>query len=791
MNEISNPSINNNDNNNIDESISSKNTFNKQILLFKEDVLKDIKIIENKLKNKLDNNSIIIENKFNDYNNKLENLSQKIYNLSNLISFDNNIQEKIDSLIKFKNKIKDDYLSQDFKIESNYKELRDSIFAHDKLLSESIIYPGIIGQMCKFKNLHQFIDYSLLNISDFLSYKEKNNIDLKSYKVKLEIMMKNMKIQMENLSKTITDYTKKCIEQSEFKLIEMINSFHDKIEEVKLVNSKYVFDLNEKIEFLNKEIEKTIDDKIKNEIVSYKKNNKISNKNLESYKKDFIEIKSQISNLKINIKEIKSEINSIKSEKKNDLNNNINSNIVLNNKSKEIKESKESKENKEIKESKESKENKEIKESKESKENNNNKNKSNTTNNLNTKKDDLKNRNNNKLVYNSKTNNKKEVVSFNDTSSKYNEENSENKLPNIVFSNNENEFNNNNESNSNIKIISNNNSESNEEELYDFSKINLLKRIKNITNQNKNSLYLTNQNKSFNDKKIKSNDSDSNNNLNNEEETKNIKMITFKIHKSNSAENLTKIDKKNLFPKIFLRNYNDNSIKLVKSYSEEDNNTSINAGTIITPLFKLKKFLKPSLHAEMFKSIDGDKSYFNKHNSKVSYIGTSIQVIHSNKKENKEKEIEKEKDKEKNKEKEKDKESEINEITENFRKKKNFLSSSSRSNDAKEIEKLVNHIKENISIYKFEKKDDEEHLFNKKLFEKNKNLINKSVKAKEIQSNSNDKINNYYNIIKNEDLENKYSKLSVILNNQPKNIPKTNLLLNSTDKLLFKKKEEK
>ena len=168
MTEISNPIINNNDNNNIEILSSTKNSFNKNFLLFKEDMLKDLKKIENKLNNKFDNNSIIIENKFTDYNNKLENLSQKIYDLSNLISIDKNIQEKIDSLIKFKNKIKDDYLSQDFKIESNYKELRDSILSHDKLISESIIYPGIIGAMCRFKNFHQFIDYSILNIIDFI-----------------------------------------------------------------------------------------------------------------------------------------------------------------------------------------------------------------------------------------------------------------------------------------------------------------------------------------------------------------------------------------------------------------------------------------------------------------------------------------------------------------------------------------------------------------------------------------------------------------------------------------------
>ena len=767
MTEISNPIINNNDNNNIEILSSTKNSFNKNFLLFKEDMLKDLKKIENKLNNKFDNNSIIIENKFTDYNNKLENLSQKIYDLSNLISIDKNIQEKIDSLIKFKNKIKDDYLSQDFKIESNYKELRDSILSHDKLISESIIYPGIIGAMCRFKNFHQFIDYSILNISDFISFKEKNIIDLKNYKVKLEIMTKNMKIQMENLSRTMTEYIKQNIEQSESKLIEMINSFNDKIEEIKLINNKYVFDLNEKIDCSNSEIGKSVDEKIKNEIDCFKKKNKINIK-LDGYKKDFIDIKCQVSNLNNYIKEIKSQIHLLKKEKKNDSNNNLN--YVSNNKTKE---------------------------SNNSKNKNNYNNNNNNNNDLNTKKGDLKHKFNNKVSQNLKNNYQKEVVSFNDNSPiNNNKGNSDTQLQKILFSNDEKDINNN-ESDNNIKIISNNNiSDSNEEELNDFSNMNFLKTLKSKTIQSKNNFY-SNQNKSSNDNKIKRNDSDSNNNLDNEEESNNMKLINFKIHKSNSAENLNLIKKKNLFPKIFIRNNNDNSIKLIKSFSEEgDNNKyqNMNVGTFISPILKLKKFLKPSLNAEIFKSIDGENSFFNKKNSRVSHIGKSIYVIHSNKNinnENKEKEKEIDKEKNKDNEKDKDKESEINEISENLKKKKIFLNSSSRSNDAKEIEKLVNHIKENIPIYKFEKKNDEETLFNKRLFEKNKKLLNKSIKMKEIQSNSNDRINNFYNLIRNDNLENKYSKLSVILNNPPKIIPKTNLLLNSSDRLFFKKKEEK
>ena len=37
-------------------------------------------------------------------------------------------------------------------IKSNNNELHKAITKYDKLLSDSVLYPGIIGNLCKFKN---------------------------------------------------------------------------------------------------------------------------------------------------------------------------------------------------------------------------------------------------------------------------------------------------------------------------------------------------------------------------------------------------------------------------------------------------------------------------------------------------------------------------------------------------------------------------------------------------------------------------------------------------------------
>ena len=88
-------------------------------------------------------------------------------------------------------------------------------------------------------------------------------------------------------------------------------------------------------------------------------------------------------------------------------------------------------------------------------------------------------------------------------------------------------------------------------------------------------------------------------------------------------------------------------------------------------------------------------------------------------------------------------------------------------------------MKENITYFKLDKNDDDDNIIiNKKLFEKK--YYNK--KFKDTQYISLERMNNLYNMFGNDNIDGKYSKLSKILNNVPKNYPKKNLLLNNSDK---------
>ena len=51
-------------------------------------------------------------------------------------------------------------LEDETQLNQTNNELHKAITKYDKLLSDSVLYPGII-YLCKFKNFYEFIDYTL------------------------------------------------------------------------------------------------------------------------------------------------------------------------------------------------------------------------------------------------------------------------------------------------------------------------------------------------------------------------------------------------------------------------------------------------------------------------------------------------------------------------------------------------------------------------------------------------------------------------------------------------------
>ena len=53
------------------------------------------------------------------------------------------------------------------------KDLKDACFKYDKIVSNNLLVPGIIGSGCPYDNLRYFIEYANVKIAELVKAKEK------------------------------------------------------------------------------------------------------------------------------------------------------------------------------------------------------------------------------------------------------------------------------------------------------------------------------------------------------------------------------------------------------------------------------------------------------------------------------------------------------------------------------------------------------------------------------------------------------------------------------------------
>ena len=318
--ELNNKSLQNNLDN-INKDFLNDKIFIKDILYFKNEILKEVKQLDYKLsiQNNINND---MNKKLSLYNSKLEDFTKKIDNFSNVINKkdgeSNYYTKKLDSLYEFKTKIEQDSISQNYKLNLTAEELKDAINKYDKLIYNNIIYPGVIGMDCKFKDYHEFIDYVLQQINTFSVFKEKNIFDLNIYKKKLESSIKSLNLQFQSLLNNANSYANNNIKKSEEKCLNQIKLYDEKLFEIKVQNCDFV----KKMEIQNKEIlrewkkiteiKKEVSDLIETTVENIKNSNNDIQKLFDDYQEEFKEIKNNyilLTNVFHDNKELSSNIN--------------------------------------------------------------------------------------------------------------------------------------------------------------------------------------------------------------------------------------------------------------------------------------------------------------------------------------------------------------------------------------------------------------------------------------------------------------------------------------------------
>ena len=226
---------------------------NMDLVRFKDEILKDIRSMQFALADKYSKIDDHIKEKITVFENKINSFDKKITELSNLIITDNSIKEKIKSLEQFKEYMNDNLFKRRAKFNELEKKINDEINRINDILTESVIYPSLIGKTARFKNFHEFIEFAVNEITTLINYKEKNNIDFSPYKKKMDQAMDYYKIQMNNFSSK--EYVDNSINAVEEKLQNLLKNYGDRFEEILVENSQYHQGVQKKEEEIDKQIE--------------------------------------------------------------------------------------------------------------------------------------------------------------------------------------------------------------------------------------------------------------------------------------------------------------------------------------------------------------------------------------------------------------------------------------------------------------------------------------------------------------------------------------------------------
>ena len=282
-------------------------------IYFKNELLKDLKIIESKCVSKIEESKSEYNNQFENIKTLLDSHKSKIFEISSTINLDRTHSEKINKLFISKTNIEDKLFAQEKKIKELINRSNDTFYSLNKIIQDNIMYPGIIGDNSKFSSFHNFIDHILMNINLLLAFKEKMNVlDIKNYKGKLDRLSQNFKLQIDNFINSSKKITTETLITFDNKVNELLNLLDNKLEKEKNEFEYKFNNIYDKIEEENNFVIK-YKNELMNKINKMDSDNKdhINNMNLrlENYFNEIEKINKKIEEISTNSKKTNIDFN--------------------------------------------------------------------------------------------------------------------------------------------------------------------------------------------------------------------------------------------------------------------------------------------------------------------------------------------------------------------------------------------------------------------------------------------------------------------------------------------------
>ena len=286
----------------------------EEIISLKEELLKEIRDVEQKLNVQINIKSQEIEEKNSQFIEEFNLMLEKNKTLITSITSQNFYSEKITDLENFRKKTENMIITHEIRINNSIKEIKDINFKFGKEISENLNVSGFIGPSCKYKTIGNYLSTNIKESERIKTDIESNKKDNKEIKKKIEDIIKTV-LNLVDRSNT------KCIEYTNSKSKNIEEFINKKFEEFndKIIGLKSSLITQEKIKEIYDNCSNNIQNNYNKKEIDDMLNNIINNFdiNLDNFKTKYNEeindlIKTNINKLDKEIKESNKSIKDIK-----------------------------------------------------------------------------------------------------------------------------------------------------------------------------------------------------------------------------------------------------------------------------------------------------------------------------------------------------------------------------------------------------------------------------------------------------------------------------------------------
>ena len=294
-----------------------KNISSNIIQNLKEEILFDLRQLENKLTDQINKKWYQIESTNNSLLERISLMMDNNKEMFDSITLQKINLEKISDYEPFKNKIEAMVTSHEIRINSILNDIFNFRAKYDKIISDNLVLPGFIGPSCQYKSISEFLYNQIMESAKTKSEREQIKSDVKECKNRVEGFVKNMvslndssvvrcNQYTDNKEKNTKEYIQNILNNFEKKNLEMRAGIYDKQEKMfeKIQNDLKQFDellalkndINESLEIKFKEYENKFNNI--NEKIEEK------GKEINNLEKDFKQNNKSINNINKTVKEI-------------------------------------------------------------------------------------------------------------------------------------------------------------------------------------------------------------------------------------------------------------------------------------------------------------------------------------------------------------------------------------------------------------------------------------------------------------------------------------------------------